>query len=289
MKLYSIENTFIHLQVSSFGAEIYSLYSKNNQTEYIWNADSQYWAKRAPILFPFIGELKNGSYRYMNKQYPMTKHGFARDSVFELVNHEKDTISFRLVDNADTHQIYPFNFELLVTYSLVGNQMSCAYELINTGTTQMYFNIGGHPAFRLPKLCSTSYSLIFNHDKELKRYYIVNGLLANENDHISLPSGRLPLTATMFDKDAWVFKDLQSRSVILQEDKSNNQVFEVEFDDFNNLVLWSVKDAPFVCIEPCCGYNDLEVSSRELKDKEGIMVLDAKQSICKQWSFKILD
>ena len=46
--------------------------------------------------------------------------------------------------------MYPFDFELRVTYSLVNNLLSEHFTVTNTDTKEMIFGIGGHPGFNLP-------------------------------------------------------------------------------------------------------------------------------------------
>ena len=55
---YEIKNSFIKAKIKSFGAELNSLQKIENDFEYIWQADSQYWARHSPVLFPIVGRLK---------------------------------------------------------------------------------------------------------------------------------------------------------------------------------------------------------------------------------------
>ena len=66
---YEIKNSFIKAKIKSFGAELNSLQKIENDFEYIWQANSQYWARHSPVLFPIVGRLKNDSYFYKDKKY----------------------------------------------------------------------------------------------------------------------------------------------------------------------------------------------------------------------------
>ncbi len=57
---------------------------KETDTEYLWNADAKFWKRSAPVLFPFVGSLKNKEYHYEGKTYSMGQHGFARDMEFAV-------------------------------------------------------------------------------------------------------------------------------------------------------------------------------------------------------------
>ena len=87
-----LENEALKVTINSFGAELASIRGKETDTEYLWNADAKFWKRSAPVLFPFVGSLKNKEYHYEGKTYSMGQHGFARDMEFavEWVPEQKD-------------------------------------------------------------------------------------------------------------------------------------------------------------------------------------------------------
>ena len=84
MEQIRLENEQIEVTVNIHGAELRSLKSKADGQEYLWNADAKYWGRTSPVLFPFVGGVKNKVYRYEGKEYPMNQHGFARDMEFAV-------------------------------------------------------------------------------------------------------------------------------------------------------------------------------------------------------------
>ena len=56
----SITNDLISINVATLGAELQSIYHHQHQLEYMWGGDPAYWGKHSPVLFPIVGELKNG-------------------------------------------------------------------------------------------------------------------------------------------------------------------------------------------------------------------------------------
>ena len=64
------------------------------QQEYLWNGDERYWPRRVPVLFPFVGLLKNRQYSYAGKNYSMVQHGFARDMEFECISQGEKACGF---------------------------------------------------------------------------------------------------------------------------------------------------------------------------------------------------
>jgi galactose mutarotase-like enzyme len=67
--MFHIENDLLKVGVLSKGAELCSIVKKQTGKEYIWQADPKIWANHAPVLFPIVGGLKNGSYSYQDREY----------------------------------------------------------------------------------------------------------------------------------------------------------------------------------------------------------------------------
>ncbi len=124
---YEIKNSFIKAQIKSFGAELNSLKKCDEDFEYIWQANSKYWARHSPVLFPIVGRLKDDSYIYKNQKYSMFQHGFARDKEFELIKKEDDFIEFSLKNDEETLKNYPFLFVLNITYTLEKTKLIISY------------------------------------------------------------------------------------------------------------------------------------------------------------------
>ena len=57
-----LENEKLKIQVSDDGAELCSVYDKVRGREALWTADPKYWARHAPVLFPFVGKVNGGHY-----------------------------------------------------------------------------------------------------------------------------------------------------------------------------------------------------------------------------------
>ena len=73
MSIYQLENEVISISVDSRGAELKSLKRKDTGTEYMWCGDAKYWGRTSPILFPFVGGVKNKEYRTQGRTYSMTQ------------------------------------------------------------------------------------------------------------------------------------------------------------------------------------------------------------------------
>ena len=117
--LVTISSSALTVKIEDLGAQLASVRSPDG-TEYLWQGDPNIWARRAPILFPVLGRLRDSRYLLDGVPYTIPTHGFARDSVFTVVDQAPDSVSFQLTDSPETQVCYPFAFSLTVTYTLPG-------------------------------------------------------------------------------------------------------------------------------------------------------------------------
>ena len=155
--MYIIENNFLAVSIQEKGAELTSILSKPLGLEYMWNGDPAFWPKHSPVLFPIVGALKNNTYFFHNRPYELPRHGFAREKMFSIGGQSSDRITFSLSSDEETMLVYPFEFELNIYYTLIESMLTVTYEVKNMGNAEMYFSIGGHPAFKVPLLNDTNY------------------------------------------------------------------------------------------------------------------------------------
>ena len=274
MAQYKITDGTLTVTVNSKGAEVAS--AVRDGKEYMWNADPKFWGRTAPVLFPVVGSFKNKEYRYDGKTYKMGQHGFARDMEFELVSHDGDSLVMSLKDNEETFKIYPFHFKLTISYSVYGGMLTVDWTVANEGIDEMYFSIGGHPAFMCPvggDSLAKNYRIKLSKDgNPLERLVTTpltgEGTAADRHNEYELKDGMLDISTGLFADDALVVENAQADSVSLIDDKGYDYL-TVDFK--TPLVgLWTPagKDAPFVCIEPWFGRCDGENFDGELKDRE---------------------
>ncbi|MFW2578658.1 aldose 1-epimerase family protein [Aliarcobacter butzleri] len=270
---YEIKNSFITAQIKSFGAELNSLKKCDENFEYIWQANSKYWARHSPVLFPIVGRLKEDSYFYKNKKYSLSQHGFARDKEFEIVQNEADFIEFRLKSDEKSLEFYPFFFELDIGYKLDKNSLIVSYKVKNKSDEKMYFSIGAHPAFNT----QVGDFLEFENIKTTKRYFLDEKGLIYKNEDLNLENSKLYLDKDLFKDDALVFNDSNIKQITLKNIENKSRV-KVKFDNFPYLGIWSKpNDAPFVCIEPWFGVADEKNANQKIEDKKGILSLEKEE------------
>jgi galactose mutarotase-like enzyme len=280
----TISNSNLTAQISHFGAELFSL--KNSDIkEYIWEGNPTFWGKHSPILFPIIGTLKNNIYSYNEIEYHLPRHGFAREMEFKLIEKTEKSALFSLISSIETRKVYPFNFELQICYSLEENKLNIDYKVINKNNLIMPFSIGAHPAFALTGNFE-DYSLEFQQQEILKYHLLEHGLISNSTNEIPLENRQLGLNYSLFENDALVFKTLKSKSITILQ--NTEPLLKVNFTDFPNLGIWTVKSGPFLCIEPWFGYSDTLTEYDTISKKEGIQLLEKNETFKSNFSIEIL-
>lgn len=283
--MITLQNNTLTAIIHTKGAELQSLVHTNG-LQYMWSGNPTFWGKHSPVLFPIVGTLKNDTYLYNGLEYKLPRHGFAREKVFTVEQLGPTEALFVLNHDDSTLEVFPFPFTLQLRYRLDGNALTCIYEVINTGLKEMYFSVGGHPAFALPLTAETVYAdyyLQFNKAEPLLRHKLQDGLISDETEPLEVDNGRLAVNPSLFYEDALVMKHLQSDSVRLGTDK-NSHGLEFHFKSFPFLGIWAAKDAPFICIEPWCGIADGVHHNLQLEEKEGIIKLEAGAEWKHAWS-----
>lgn len=272
MAVYVLKNDVIAISVDSHGAELKSLKKPAADTEYMWCGDAKYWGRTSPVLFPFVGGLKDREYRTKGKTYPMNQHGFARDMEFELLSKTEDEIWFVLPSNGETLAKYPYEFVLKLGYRIKDSQVQVLWQVENPGQEALPFSIGGHPAFNCPieeSLKQSDYLIDFGDvDEIISTRLGEQGLVTGCMDVYGLTAGKLALTGNLFDHDALIIENNQTREVSLcRKDGAPYLTVRMDAPLFG---VWSPpgKQAPFVCIEPWYGRCDSEYFDGALEERE---------------------
>ena len=274
MEQIRLENEQIEVTVNIHGAELRSLKSKADGQEYLWNADTKYWGRTSPVLFPFVGGVKNKVYRHEGKEYPMNQHGFARDHDFKCIYAGKEEVKFLLTSTDEMKEVYPFDFELYISYRLKKNVIEVEWGIKNPSEETIYFTIGGHPAIHFAKENETKadYRLYFP-EKDHLNYILVDiaegGADPKKVYEMKLEDGYYPLTEELFERDALIFDENQIEEVWISH-KDGTPYVGMKCEGFPNFGIWSVKDAPFVCLEPWMGRCDDVGFEGDISEKPGI-------------------
>lgn len=286
-----LENEFLLAEISESGAEVTRIFDKQNQTEVLWEGNPTYWKRHSPVLFPNVGKTYLNIMRVEGVEYPTSQHGFARDSIFTCESLEAKRACFRLRSDEDTKKRYPFEFELKVIYQLSGRRLTTQWEVKNLSEKEMYFTIGGHPAFRFVngKEKKEDYCLKFPGKSELN-YCLVDPETGtadlSEIYKLELQDECCPLSEEMFAKDALIFDGGQIETVWICH-KDGSPYVGMECAGFPNFGIWSVKDAPFVCLEPWMGRCDNYGFEGDISEKPGVNKLGIQEVFVKEYEILV--
>lgn len=269
--MYYLENDLLKIAFRERCGELASIFDKKNEIEFMWQADPNVWTWSAPILFPIVGGLKNDTLHVNGASYAMARHGFFRNSIPEVEEHSNRHIVFLLKSSSETKAVYPYDFECRIRFELNDKSLSQRYIVTNTDTTSLYFALGGHPAFRIPFFENENYSDYFIEfeKSEYLETSLLNkeGLFSGETQAVLLSGNKIPLSHSLFENDALVFKAIESRSVRVGSANHNHSI-EVSFPNFPYLGLWAKPNADFLCVEPWIGCADSENGHKDISEKE---------------------
>lgn len=265
--------------IDTAGAQLVSLTAGGR--EYLWQGDARWWNRHAPILFPIVGNIRDGEAASAQGPVKLGRHGLARNYEHAIVEQAEDHVTFELADTPETREAYPYAFKLNMTYAVDDSGVFAqTFRVENTGAVDLPFSVGGHPAFNVPAPGAEDeafddYALHFAApmtyasptiaEGGLLTYDVMNPLLDDADT--------LPLTHRVFDVDTLMFEDVPGDTVTLMGAKSGHGV-RVDFPGFKFLGVWSAAgDAPFVALEPWTGHATLTSEDDVFEHKRAITVL----------------
>lgn len=273
--MHVLKNDILTVQVKEHGAELSSI--KKGSTEYLWQADPEFWGRHSPVLFPIVGSVWDKKYRVDGKVYELGQHGFARDMDFALVSGSVSEVRYRLVSTEETLKKYPWPFVLEISYRLHGGSIDVIWEVENPGDEDMYFQIGAHPAFYYPDYDPQTAErgfLSFDRTEGLECIRIKEKGCVDAETKYPLPvpeDGMMPVMRDTFDViDTIMLQDSQVGRVALHRNDGTPWL-ALSFDA-PVVGIWSppTRNAPFICLEPWYGRCDRAGYEGEYKDKDWI-------------------
>lgn len=280
--MIEIANDHLTVKINKQGAEIVSVVNNKTGYEFIWQGDSEFWGRQAPVLFPIIGRLKNDTYYYKGKAYQLSRHGFARDRAFQVQKVTANSATFNLKSDSTTKDAYPFDFSLQITYILHDHQITVSYEVLNLSKDEsLYYSVGGHPAFNvsLDKVGEfNQVSIEIQPSGPYRFISLTSEGLIRRNQGNYYPINEEPIKRELFANDALVLQINHQNKIILH-DKMTNTRIEMKPNRMGFFGIWTPypKLAPFICLEPWTGVADDVDTNQNLPDKYGITHLEADQ------------
>lgn len=204
-----------------------------------------------PVLFPICGRVVDGKIFFKGQEFEMKNHGFARDSSFNIAGYidmpDKNGIVLRLSSSEFTKRFYPYDFELLMQYLLSDEMFEVKLIVKNEDSSIMPFYAGFHPYF----LCNKDeFTLKLECEKcfdDVEKRFI--DLQDFKEIDFSKPEVNLD------------FLDVGSSEVEITLDRDKKIVL-LKDENFKNIVVWSLKDFDFVCVEPWMGEHEGYINNK---------------------------
>ncbi|MBR1396285.1 MAG: aldose 1-epimerase family protein [Selenomonadaceae bacterium] len=289
--IYTLKNDTLSITIDDHGAELKSITGISDGTEYLFDGNPKWWKYTSPVLFPIVGKLVNGKYRFEGKEYEMPGHGFGRISDYKCIRQEQDEVVFLLEWNEETLKSYPFKFRLEIAYVLRNNQVEIIWTVKNVDNKIMYFSIGAHPALKCPIIDDEKFEdcyLKFNVSEKSARIPLDKTGPLTHDRIPTIDGNELNLNYDLFKGDALVFDDLKSDEISVCSRKSNKSI-TLKAKGFPFWGIWTPDKggAPFICIEPWHGHADFIDFTGDLSEKDGIRSLSAGESFDAGYSFII--
>lgn len=263
--MIELKNEWLTISVAALGAELQSI-KDNEGREYLWQAGPE-WPRHSPVLFPIVCSVNNETYRVDGHEYHLPRHGFARDMEFTLISKTNDKATFALHDNEETLKVYPYHFNLAITYRLVAHTISVIWHVENTDCREIHFQIGGHPAFNLPGGKAEGIIKLDCEEPMEQLQSYSDGSHDMAEIPLEADRGIIDVSDNFFRNDSVKIHRCQTHRAMLIDTNGEPAVTV----DYKTPVcaFWKPfgKQAPFVCIEPWYGIGDPRGFSGEFAEK----------------------
>jgi galactose mutarotase-like enzyme len=286
----AINSGELSAEIDPLGAQL-SLLKNRAGLDLLWDGNPAVWTGRAPLLFPIVGVLVGGAYRLGSKRYELSRHGFARGKTFSIESTGSSSAAFKLIADAASLALYPFQFELEIHYELKAATLCVTTSIRNHGEADMPASFGYHPAFRWPLPFGQprpAHFIEFESEESAPvRRIDSGGLLTPERHPTPLRGRQLALTDALFEDDVLIFDHIRSRSVLYGTHEGPR--IKIDFPDAPYLGVWTKPGAPFICIEPWHGITDPEGYSGDFKNKPGVFILTPGGSLSARMDITLLE
>ncbi len=199
----------------------------------------------SPILLP-ANRIYRGKFSFEGVEYslPITEprtnshlHGTVHRQPFAIVSQSDTSVTLKF---SNTGAVYPFDFDMTVTYSVDDEGFSQKYEIVNTGSGNMPYTFCLHSTFVEPE----SFSLPIS-----KR---------QEHDAIDIPTGRY-LDLTEQERRYLTGSPSKGLEIVGYYESAGNVarigdvLYEVS-DNFDYWIMYNGRgESGFLCVEPQAG------------------------------------
>ncbi len=195
-----------------------------------------------PILFPICAGLADGFATVNGQRLEVPRHGFARILPWKITDKaegQKGSITISLQSDDYTKSVYPYEFNLVYKYALRDNELQIIHSIVNTGNTDMPVHAGFHPFFNVGK----KDMLKFNIDAD------------TYDDNVAGAEKSFNGNVDFNQPIDFVFnlKDKKGHSYEMIDNDFKRKISISTSDVYKYMILWTVKEKNYVCVEPWMG------------------------------------
>lgn len=222
--------------------------------DFFWDRQTEKIPGGWPFLFPICGRLERGGqagqYLYDGRIRKMPSHGFGPRVPWTAIESGRDDeLVLQLTDTDATRDMYPFRFEVRLTYRAEKNALVCEQSYANRGDAPMPYYAGFHPYFLTPAPGAGKEAVALDY-KPLRafRYNERFTDLAEEVPPPAVPVGA-HADAVLEQRLTMVGADRELKLAI-----PGGPAIHMTADIFPYVQLYTMTDKSFFCVEPWMGF-----------------------------------
>ena len=289
---YILENKNLLVRVCSLGAELTGLYSKQTETEYLWQPGGEIWPHSSLLLFPNPGRIAHDRILVDGKVYPAMMHGFAANMEFACAAQTNTRLVLELAACGYTRKYYPYEFCLQVEFVLEEDRLVQNLRVINKDEKAVYYCLGAHPGFYCPiglNEKAEDYALVFDRPQNLNSQEMQPNTRLTTGKELPYLQNEttIPLHDRFFDNGPMLFGNMAANTITLKSEKSGRFV-ELGVAGFTNLCLWGMgTQMSIIAIEPWIGTSDRFDTDHVWERKPGIQRVEVGSTATHTLTFRV--
>lgn len=218
-----------------------------------------------PLMFPFAGRVFHGltpfQYELAGKIWQMPLHGFAYAHKWRVVAADDRTAVLSLHTSDASRQLFPFDFDLKVKYTLNDTSLLIDTEVSCLGAhsplaPRMPMALGWHPYFYLPKWQgSVDATARLQTSAQIQLPVTAIG---GAGKPTAFPGSSLPDHQVLHQAHLsnLILGDLKSDQALVEFPASGYAIALGWDPSYRYLVLWTQSGQEFHCVEPWMGLPD---------------------------------
>ncbi|MGL6153563.1 MAG: hypothetical protein ACRC0W_00315 [Cetobacterium sp.] len=263
--MITIENGYLKVNINEFSARLNSILCKFNKKEYLTKNNSH-------LYFPFVGNLKNDSYSYEKEFYKIMNYDLFKNLYFQLEKKYTDKVIFKLTNSSELYEVYPFEFQLYLQYSLDLNRIKVEFLLKNLSNKPLFFQLAYDLNLSLLENSPESYLLTISPNKDtLTSKYTLNE--DNFKETISKTfKPPINFSKSFFKDFSFIFKnkDMNIVSFLKRNSREGIVLQSSKFD----YTLIKNNNLQSINLKLMNGINDSEDENEDLSKKKSMKLLE---------------